>query len=63
MMQIMYPAHVIAAAAFYFARKFTHTEVPRGSDGKEWWEQYGVNIELLRGKNHHFPGLLTKKIL
>ena len=49
MMQIMYPPHVIAAAAFYFARKFTHTDVPRGSDGKEWWEHYGVRIEQLRG--------------
>jgi hypothetical protein len=48
-MQVMYPPHVIAAAAFYFARKFTHTEVPRSADGKEWWEQYGVKIENLRG--------------
>jgi hypothetical protein len=48
-MQIMYPPHVIAAAAFYFARKFTKTEVTRGMDGKEWWEIYGVKIENLRG--------------
>jgi protein BUR2 len=48
-MQIMYPPHVIAAAAFYFARKFTHTELPHDVDGKEWWEQYGVKIENLRG--------------
>ena len=49
LMQIIYPAHVIAAAAFYFARKFTHTQIPKGSDGKAWWEQYGVRIEDLRG--------------
>jgi hypothetical protein len=48
-MQIMYPPHVVAAAAFYFGRKFTQTKVPRNADGKEWWEQYGVKIENLRG--------------
>lgn len=47
-MQIMYTPHEIAAAAFYFARKFTQTEIPKGPDGKEWWEQYGVKIEHLR---------------
>jgi len=45
----MYPAHVIAASAFYFGMKFTGTKVPPGPDGKEWWEQYGVKIENLRG--------------
>jgi protein BUR2 len=49
MVQIMYPPNVIAAAAFYFARKFTHSDVPRNPEGKEWWEQYGVKIEPLRG--------------
>lgn len=49
LMQVIYPAHVIAAAAFYFARKFTHTQIPKNLDGKEWWEQYGVRIEDLRG--------------
>ena len=48
-MQIMYPPNAIAAAAFYFAKKFTQTEIPRSPDGKEWWEQYGVKIEQLRG--------------
>ena len=47
-MQVMYTPHVIAAAAFYFARKFTHTEVHTGDEGKEWWEQYGVKIDQLR---------------
>lgn len=47
--QIRYPAHVIAAAAFYFARKFTQTTIPKGAGGKEWWEEYGVNLEDLRG--------------
>jgi hypothetical protein len=50
-MQVMYPAHVIAAAAFYFARKFTQAEVPKGANGKEWWEDYGVKIENLRGRH------------
>ena len=49
LMQVIYPAHVIAAAAFYFARKFTHTHIEKGPDGREWWEQYGVRIEDLRG--------------
>jgi hypothetical protein len=44
----MYTPHVIAAAAFYFARKFTLTEVAKRSDGREWWEEYGVKIEQLR---------------
>lgn len=57
MVQIMYPPNVIAAAAFYFARKFTHTEVPRSPDGKEWWEQYGVKIEALRGISDICPAL------
>ena len=51
-MQVMYPSHVIAAAAFYFASKFTKSEVPRTSDGKEWWQEYGVNLESLRGIVH-----------
>ena len=46
--QIQYPAHVIAAAAFYFARKFTATVLlPRLGD-KEWWEEYGVKLEDLK---------------
>ena len=48
-MQVMYTPHVIAAAAFYFARKFTHAEIPKRPDGREWWEEYGVKIEQLRG--------------
>ena len=48
-MQIMYPPRVIAAAAFYFARKFTGTEIPKEPDSKEWWEHYGVKVEHLRG--------------
>jgi protein BUR2 len=47
--QIMYPPHVIAAAAFYFARKFTRTTLAKGPEGKEWWEEYGVKLEDLRG--------------
>jgi len=47
--QIMYPPHVIAAAAFYFARKFSRTNLSKGPDGKEWWEEYGVKLEDLRG--------------
>jgi hypothetical protein len=54
-MQVIYPAHVIAAAAFYFARKFTHTHIEKGPDGREWWEQYGVRIEDLRGTPHATP--------
>lgn len=48
-MQILYPPEVIAAAAFYFAKKFTKTTVPASSDGKEWWETYGVKLDDLRG--------------
>ena len=55
LMQIIYPAHVIAAAAFYFARKFTHTQIRKNPDGKEWWEQYGVRIEDLRGIRSKTP--------
>lgn len=51
----MYPPHVIAAAAFYFARKFTQSEVSRSSDGKEWWEQCGVRLEHLRGTRELAP--------
>lgn len=49
----MYPAPVIAAAAFYFARKFTNSDVPRDAEGKEWWEQYGAKIEHLRGSSFY----------
>ena len=34
----------------YDRRRFTKTEIPRSAmDGKEWWEEYGVKIEHLRG--------------
>jgi hypothetical protein len=48
-MQIMYPPRVIAAAAFYFAKKFIGTEIPKEEGAKEWWEEYGVDLEDLRG--------------
>jgi len=48
-MQLIYPAHVIAASSFYFARKHTQTVVPKSPDGKEWYEQYHVKLEDLRG--------------
>ena len=48
-MQLLYPPEVIAAAAFYFAKKFTKATVPPSPDGKEWWETYGVKLDDLRG--------------
>ena len=48
-MQIMYPPRVIAAAAFYFARKFSGTEIAKEEGSVEWWEEYGVRLEDLRG--------------
>ena len=62
-MQVMYPAHVIAAAAFYFARKFTQTEVSKCADGKEWWEDYGVKIENLRGTALSLTGLMLDSLM
>ena len=50
-MQLIYPAHVIAASSFYFARKHTQTIVPKGPDGKEWYEQYHVKLEDLKGSH------------
>jgi hypothetical protein len=60
-MQVMYPAHVIAASSFYFARKHTQTMVPKSPEGKEWYEEYHVRLEDLRGTKHLKPNLFQQK--
>jgi protein BUR2 len=49
LMQVMYPAHVIAASSFYFAKKHTQTIIPKSPEEKEWYEEYSVRLEDLRG--------------
>jgi protein BUR2 len=60
-MQVMYPAHVIAASSFYFARKHTQTIIPQSPEGKEWYEEYHVRLEDLRGTKYLKPNLLQTK--